>query len=412
MKYQMINSNPQNSNCGFTLVEIVVGIFAFTVLSLGLVALVSNILVSSSKQSNLLADADQARQQAFGIINQLRNAQTSSTGAYPLEIAGDQALTFYSNVDNNPFVERVRYYVQDGKLYRGITKPAGNPLAYDPANEKISVVQNNLANGSSPLFYYYDGSYNGMADNPLAQPVSVTAVKFVKLDLKVFNKAGLDGTNFYSVTAGGSIRSLKDNLGEGAWTPGTEFQLTTQVSPGVAGSVAVSPAGPNYPAGSLVNINAIPVLGYAFSDWNGDVENRGNQATTIVMDSNKTVTADFSSVPQTLTGSIYAKGGSSQSNQKWSLLIHNTKNYYVNDVNLYSFSLAQTAGTACSPALVSPASFPAFIGDLSSGGSRNYDVRINFSGCPSSARFTVSFSFAGNGVADWGSAIIYNQAQQ
>lgn len=201
-------------NPGFTLIEVLVTIFGFSLISVGLIALVSNLFTSSYQQSGLLADTDQARKIAFGIVGELRNAETSSTGAYSLDTAQAQQLIFYANVDGGPDVERVRYFTQSGKLYKGILKPTGSPLTYNPANEKTFVVQNNLANGSSPIFYYYDGSFDGTIDNYLTQPVNVTQVKLVKVELRIYNKAGVLNSNFYTVTASGTIRNLKTNLGE------------------------------------------------------------------------------------------------------------------------------------------------------------------------------------------------------
>ena len=198
---------------GFTLIEIIVALFGFTILSFGLVALISNVFVSSTKQSNLLADSDSARKLSFQIMSELRNSETSSVGAYSLDTAGAQSLIFYSNIDGGADVERVRYFAQNGKLYKGIVKPSGNPLAYNLGTERTFAVQNNLANQANPLFYYYDGTYTG-TQTALSQPVNVTVVKAVKLDLKVYNKAGVASTNFYTITSSGSIRNLKTNLGE------------------------------------------------------------------------------------------------------------------------------------------------------------------------------------------------------
>ena len=154
-----------------------------------------------------------ARKLAASLTWELRNAVTGNTGAYALEQAGDQQIIFYSNVDKDSYIERVRYFISQGSLQRGVTKPSGNPLVYNSANETVKIVQNNLANGSNKLFYYYDGTYNGVSGSPITQPVNVSLVKYVKLDLRVFKKAGVVNTNYYSVTSGAAIRSLKSNLG-------------------------------------------------------------------------------------------------------------------------------------------------------------------------------------------------------
>lgn len=198
---------------GFTLVETIVGISLFVVLALGVFALISFLLTVSKQQGGALSDSDQARQVAFNLINELRNASVSSVGGYPLATAENQQLVFFSNIDSSSDIERLRYYVSGGSLYKGVLKPSGSPLGYNPVNETTRVIQANLANGANPVFYYYDGTYVGATDNYLSQPVSLMAVKYIKIKLQVFNKAGKSNTNYFTVNAGGAIRTLKTNLG-------------------------------------------------------------------------------------------------------------------------------------------------------------------------------------------------------
>jgi len=161
-----------------------------------------------------LSEADQARQVTMKITNELRNAQTGMDGSYPLNLAQSQQIVFFSNADKDSGIERVRYYLQNGKLYKGLTEYNGT--TYNTSTEQSLLVQNDVANSSStPLFYYFDGSYyGGAAQNPLVQPVNPTAVTFIKLNLRVYNKAGVKSSNFYTITAAGAIRNLKANLGQ------------------------------------------------------------------------------------------------------------------------------------------------------------------------------------------------------
>lgn len=200
---------------GFTLIEIIVAVAIFSVLSVGVVALISNIFTGSNQQAGLLADTDQARKLAFRFTGEVRNITTASTGAYALNTTADQQLIFYSNIDTDTNIERIRYYIQNGKLYRGVIEPTGNPLTYVSGNEITTAIQNNLGNGTAPLFYYYGDTYDGTPATaiPLTQPVNVTAVRFIELNLMVLNKAGVSNANTYTITGGGAIRNLKTNLG-------------------------------------------------------------------------------------------------------------------------------------------------------------------------------------------------------
>ena len=58
------------------------------------------------------------------------------------------------------------------------------------------------------------------------------------------------------------------------------------------GAKLSDPIGPWHAVGSNVNLNAIPVPGYAFVSWSGDVQSANNPV-LIQMNANKTVTANF-----------------------------------------------------------------------------------------------------------------------
>jgi len=211
--------NSTKSGAGFTIIELLVVIFGFSLIAWGLIALVSNIFTFSNQQSGLLSDADQARNLAFQIASELRNAQTGSNGAYVLDTAATGTVIFYSpNADVTPDIEKVRYFVQNNQLWKGVTDyNPGAPsvsTAYSTSTEQTFVVQKDLANGSAPVFYYYDGTYVGSSTQAsLSAPVNVTQVKFIKVNIQIYNKAGVKNTNTYSVTAGAAIRNLKTNLG-------------------------------------------------------------------------------------------------------------------------------------------------------------------------------------------------------
>lgn len=75
------------------------------------------------------------------------------------------------------------------------------------------------------------------------------------------------------------------------------YYLTVDVSPSNAGYVIINPQTDNlsYPEGSEVILDAVAYEGYVFSHWEGDV-NGSSTPITITMDSNKTITAVFSTI--------------------------------------------------------------------------------------------------------------------
>ncbi len=79
----------------------------------------------------------------------------------------------------------------------------------------------------------------------------------------------------------------------------------------VSGSGSVTPAvgSHTYPVGATVNISATPASGWQFSGWTGDVADANSATTSMTMDTDKTVTANFSEIPVTVPSGGGGGGG-------------------------------------------------------------------------------------------------------
>ena len=86
--------------------------------------------------------------------------------------------------------------------------------------------------------------------------------------------------------------------------PVIKYTLTTSANPATGGTI--SPASGQHIEGATVNITATPAAEYVFSSWTGAT---GTTTTTsIVMNSNKTVTANFVKKKYALTTSVEGEG--------------------------------------------------------------------------------------------------------
>ncbi len=113
----------------------------------------------------------------------------------------------------------------------------------------------------------------------------------------------------------------------------------------------------------------------------------------------------FSYTPcATLTGSITSKSGPANG-RVWTVSVAVTNSVVATGVQITGFTLTQTSGPACTPAIQTP--LPVVIGDLPTfTGSGN--VTVNFSGCAAIARFTVGLSFSGSNAIS-SSKTLFNQ---
>jgi hypothetical protein len=106
----------------------------------------------------------------------LRQASYGSDGNYPIESVATSSITFYANSDVDSPIERIIYSLQNGKLYRTVQNPSGNPLSYDGAAYATSTIASSVVNGTStPVFRYFDN--NGAE---LFMPVNISKIASIK----------------------------------------------------------------------------------------------------------------------------------------------------------------------------------------------------------------------------------------
>jgi prepilin-type N-terminal cleavage/methylation domain-containing protein len=199
------------NNKGFSLAEIVivVGILGMIMLAIG--AFQRDIFVNTKFAQDSLSTTQDSRNILRMMVRELRTASSGNDGSYPLISAASSTVSFYSDVDADGLKDKVRYFLATTTLKKGLIKPTGSPLSYVATNEVFSILAYNLKNSSStPLFEYYDNAYAGTS-SPLTQPVVISNVRLVKINLMVDvdpNKS----PNVRTYTSQVNLRNLKDNL--------------------------------------------------------------------------------------------------------------------------------------------------------------------------------------------------------
>ena len=180
---------------------------------LGTTLMIKDIFTVSEQQNGVLSNTNQATIISDTFVNELRNATYGANGAYTINQATDNQIIFFSTAPKHDgTVSQIRYYIVGNNLYKGITNPGGTPLSYVGQTETITNLSTQMSMGANPLFYYYDGNYNGNG-NPLTQPVNINAVRFIKINLIVLKDLTPNGSSTFTVITGASIRNLKTNLG-------------------------------------------------------------------------------------------------------------------------------------------------------------------------------------------------------
>lgn len=198
---------------GFTIIELMVVIAVSGILMLVIANMLVVVFSGSNQQFLAMTNVDQSVLVATKFTNDLRNATNGADGSFPLYLADNNQIIFYSNSGGATNPNRIRYYLSGTTLYRGVVVPTGSPLAYNLSSEKITAVQTDVVNNPSVIFTYFAGDYSG-SGNALSQPVNINNVKYIKMSLTILKQTQQGSASTFSVTAGGVIRNLKTNLDE------------------------------------------------------------------------------------------------------------------------------------------------------------------------------------------------------
>ena len=140
-------------------------------------------------------------------MRNLREASYGSDGSYPIEIATSTLITFYANDDTDTQIERITYSLQNGRFYRIVQNPTGNPLSYAGAAPATSTIASSVTNGiATPVFQYYDN-----AGNLLPLPVNISKISSIKttviIDVNV-NRAPVP----FTLSGAATLRNLRTQL--------------------------------------------------------------------------------------------------------------------------------------------------------------------------------------------------------
>jgi hypothetical protein len=195
-----------------SLVEMLMAIF---ILLIGLEG-VSLLFVNSWKMNKFVLETGNASLIASRTVNMIvkdvRRARQADNGDYPIESGGNDDLQVYIDIDGDGMTERVHYYLSNGSIYRGVTKPnATLPVTYPAGDQTTSLLAQYISNTpADPVFYYYNEDYpSDIISNPLAAPISVQDVRLIKVHLLV-NIDPVHAPNNINVESFAELRNLNN----------------------------------------------------------------------------------------------------------------------------------------------------------------------------------------------------------
>lgn len=200
---QILSNHPR---AGFSLMETLVVIAMLGTIGVALSGMIQFFYQKNAFLLEQTAALDNARRTVLDAIHSLREASYGNDGGYPILAAATSTVTFYSDLDNDSSVEKVRYYLSNGTLYRGVTESTGSPPSYAGQPEATSTVAAYVRNSAStPIFTYFNDA--GTALSTTSTNVSeISAVTIsIWIDLNP-NRA----PNTFNLSETATLRNLRN----------------------------------------------------------------------------------------------------------------------------------------------------------------------------------------------------------
>jgi prepilin-type N-terminal cleavage/methylation domain-containing protein len=195
---------------GMTMIEVVIVVALSTLIMSAVYVFMRSIYTNNRVLSASIDAQNEGRRILKPMVSEIREASTASTGVFAIGSAQADSFVFYSDIDDDIQKERIRYFLDGTILKKGITQPAGSPLSYDSQNEVItSVIHNVVYVQSTPIFTYYDRSFDGTT-SPLSTPVPLGEVRLVRIALTIDARPHEAPTPI-TISTFVTIRNLKDN---------------------------------------------------------------------------------------------------------------------------------------------------------------------------------------------------------
>jgi hypothetical protein len=180
----------------------VITVALFTALVLAVAAVANSFYTTRGNAIDQAFALQSARIGTEAVVRDIREAAFADNGAYPIESIGSNELILYADRDRDASVERIRYFLDDTALKRGVTEAVGSPPTYS-GSEAVSTVAADVRNVDRgiPVFQYFE---SGSATSTVS---AVTDVGYVTVTL-VVNVTPSEQPKDFTLSSSASLRNV------------------------------------------------------------------------------------------------------------------------------------------------------------------------------------------------------------
>jgi prepilin-type N-terminal cleavage/methylation domain-containing protein len=162
---------------GFTLIEMLVVIGITGTVGMALTTLIVNFYKTNGYLLQEASAIDSAHRGLEISFTNLRQASYGDDGSYPILSAATSSITFFSDIDGDGSVEKIRLYLLQGTFYRGVTDSTSSPPVYTGQKEATTTIATYVRNATpTPLFRYFDINNTELSTTTAVDVSKITSV--------------------------------------------------------------------------------------------------------------------------------------------------------------------------------------------------------------------------------------------
>lgn len=188
-----------------SLVEMVVVLSIFTVLSIAIMSIVASFYRYNAYTIAQAYQVDSARRGVEAMVRDLREMTYADNGAFPLISHATSSVSFYSDIDRDDSVEKVSYQLTGETLYKYIYEATGTPAVYSTTPSRTDIVSEYVHDDLErvDLFTYYDADGEPVTGNEVSDVRQIDVTLVVNVD-------PIREPGKYYLRSSASLRNLKE----------------------------------------------------------------------------------------------------------------------------------------------------------------------------------------------------------
>jgi len=190
---------------GFTLLEMLVVIAILLILAPVLSITIQSLYSSHGSSLSRAFSLTETSSAMKKVVGDVRSAVYGEDGSLPLSTIGTSTITFYCDTDYDGVVERVRYFLDNTTLKKGVIEPTATS-SYPTSNETVATFAEGISNNANgtPVFKYYTATSSEVTSSS-----QIMNVRRVEIQLTGSYKYGSETTET-PMKSSASIRNLKE----------------------------------------------------------------------------------------------------------------------------------------------------------------------------------------------------------